>query len=240
MTICTSELKDIITCQGCSSGTFFISPPKCYQITMSMDTDQFPTPWSWPLSWWAWSCAMTQEARRGMCRWRGSSLWGRRRRRRTWVVATGRGTWRRGHARPVLQWLPPREWNERWRKGREATWERREEREGWLTWEKVADEDGGGQCWKGRIAVVNSVGAVASTPTRVCGGVPQLLFRGSIPGRDWWFSLGLGLVCKHMWAKRTTVWSRAGIRFTTGWYPWIRQWSRSFQAQSNMALVGGK
>ena len=78
----------------------------------------------------------------------------------------------------------------------------------------MADEDGGGRRWKGRVAVVNSVGAVASTPTR--GGVPQLLFRGSIPGRDWWFLLGLGLVCKHMWAKRTTVWSRTGIQSTTG------------------------
>jgi hypothetical protein len=38
----------------------------------------------------------------------------------------------------------------------------------------VADEDGGVQRWKGRVAVVNSVGAVASTPMRVCGGVPQL------------------------------------------------------------------
>jgi hypothetical protein len=48
----------------------------------------------------------------------------------------------------------------------------------------VADEDGDGQRWKGLVAVVNIGSAVASTPTRVGGEVPQLLFRGSIPGRD--------------------------------------------------------
>lgn len=57
-------------------------------------------------------------------------------------------------------------------------------RKGRMTHMRKEDEDGDGQRWKGLVAVVNIGSAVASTPTRVGGEVPQLLFRGSIPGRD--------------------------------------------------------